>query len=93
MITSITKLDNYIALMQQTADIESKFASHLDDSLNAEIVSGLITNMTEAFDWFKNTFFWVRIIKNPLAYGINTEQLQKRINEMDNFNALNQDLL
>jgi len=66
LITSIKKLENYISLMQYTMDIESKFLLHLADSLNAEICSGLITNMSEAFEWFRNTFLWVRLTKNPM---------------------------
>jgi len=73
-------------------DIESKFLIHLADSLNAEICSGLITNMNEAFEWFRNTFLWVRLTKNPMKYGMNTEDLYKRLNTM-NFDTSNPDAL
>ncbi len=50
--------------------IESQFVSHLADHLNAEIVLGTVTNIKEAISWLSYTYLYVRMMKNPMAYGI-----------------------
>ena len=48
----------------------------LADNLNAEVNLGTVTTMKEAVDWLSYTYLYVRILKNPTAYGVNTEQVQ-----------------
>lgn len=46
----------------------------LNDSLNAEIIAGTINDMNEAISWFKLTYLYIRMGKNPLHYGITYEK-------------------
>ena len=56
------------------APIESSFIKALPDHLNAEIVNGTISNIQEACDWLSYTYLFVRMNKNPLAYGMTIEE-------------------
>ena len=42
--------------------------------MNAEIVNGTITNIREASSWLSYTFLFVRMGKNPVAYGMSFEE-------------------
>jgi len=42
----------------------------LPDHLNAEVVSGTVTSIDEAVAWLSYTYLYVRMLKNPLAYGL-----------------------
>ena len=46
----------------------------MPDHLNAEIVNGTISNIQEACDWLSYTYLFVRMNKNPLAYGMTIEE-------------------
>ena len=50
--------------------VESKLLSNLVETLNTEISQQVINNVTEAIDWLKGTFFFVRVLKNPKYYGL-----------------------
>ncbi len=53
--------------------IESRFVANLVDNLNAEIALGTVANVEEAVRWLSYTYLHVRMVKNPLAYGIRPE--------------------
>ena len=55
--------------------IESSLIKALADHLNAEIVSGTINNIREACAWLSYTFLYIRMCKNPLAYGISMDEV------------------
>lgn len=76
IITSEDKLPVYLRLLNQQMPIESQFISRLADNLNAEVNLGTVTTMKEAIDWLSYTYLYVRIVKNPTAYGISPEQIQ-----------------
>ena len=42
--------------------------------MNAEVVNGTITNIKEAALWLSYTFLFVRMGKNPVAYGMSFEE-------------------
>lgn len=46
-----------------------RFIKGLMDSLNAEIALGTVTNVTEGVQWIGYTYLFVRMRKNPFAYG------------------------
>lgn len=69
LITSHDKLDHYIGLLLNQMPIESHFIGALPDHLNAEIVSGTVTNMREAITWLAYTYLYVRMLRNPMVYG------------------------
>lgn len=54
--------------------IESNFIKQLDDHLNAEVVSGTVTTIQEASMWLKYTYLYIRMRRNPLAYGISADE-------------------
>ncbi|CAL5363407.1 unnamed protein product [Camellia sinensis] len=55
--------------------IESQLMPRLADQLNAEIVLGTIQNAREACNWLTYTYFYVRMLKNPTLYGVDSDDL------------------
>lgn len=88
MITPYNTLHMYLGMLGSQAPIESNFIKALPDHLNAEIVNGTINNIKEANLWLSYTFLFVRMCKNPLAYGMKVEdvyddpQLVQKRNEL-----------
>eukprot|EP00039_Didymoeca_costata_P013519 m.206766 g.206766 ORF g.206766 m.206766 type:complete len:2137 (+) comp15799_c0_seq4:40-6450(+) len=76
MITTHDKLSTYLTLMTNQTPIESQFISRLADNLNAEVVLGTVTNIDEGVQWLSYTYLFPRMKKNPLAYGIDREDLK-----------------
>lgn len=48
----------------------------LKDNLNAEVVLGTVTNVKEAIAWLGYTYLFVRMLKNPLVYGMSWEEVR-----------------
>uniref|UniRef100_A0A915JEM2 Helicase C-terminal domain-containing protein n=1 Tax=Romanomermis culicivorax TaxID=13658 RepID=A0A915JEM2_ROMCU len=82
IITTHNKLPHYLSLLTRQLPIESQFINSLLDNLNAEIVLGTVSNVQEAVEWLSYTYLYVRMRKNPMAYGI-------KYNELLEDNALN----
>lgn len=74
MITPHRTLGTYLGMLASQAPIESCLIKSLPDHLNAEIVNGTITNIKEACSWLSYTFLFVRMMRNPLAYGLSYEE-------------------
>lgn len=74
ILTSHDKMAHYLRLMTQQAPIESRFVQALPDHLNAEIVSGTVTSVRDAVRWLAYTYLYVRMCRNPMAYGISYEE-------------------
>ena len=70
MIAPREKIDKYLKLVGQQMPIESQFTSRLEDNLNAEISLGTVSNVNEAIVWLSYTYLFVRMQRNPSAYGI-----------------------
>jgi pre-mRNA-splicing helicase BRR2 len=70
VITTHKELHYYLSLLNEQLPIESQFMSKLADNLNAEIVSGAVTNMQEAVTWLGYTYMYVRMLGNPRLYGV-----------------------
>ena len=77
MITAHKSLNNYLGMLTQQAPIESTFIKALPDHMNAEIVNGTINNIREASAWLSYTFLFIRMLRNPLAYGMTYSDLQE----------------
>jgi activating signal cointegrator complex subunit 3 len=60
-------------LVRATA-IESNFVKQLADHLNAEVVGGTVTSIKEGATWLTYTYLYTRMLRNPLAYGINADE-------------------
>ncbi|KAJ3020927.1 UNVERIFIED_CONTAM: activating signal cointegrator 1 complex subunit [Siphonaria sp. JEL0065] len=76
IITSHDKLSHYVSAMTMQHPIESRFASHLTDNLNAEISLGTVTTVDEAIKWLSYSYLFVRMRKNPFHYGLDWKDLE-----------------
>lgn len=74
IITTHDKLSHYLRLLTHQLPIESQFVASLKDNLNAEVVLGTVTNVKEACTWLGYTYLYVRMLKNPLVYGMTWEE-------------------
>ncbi len=74
MITTHKALSRYLALLTDQIPIESSFIKQLPDHLNAEVVSGTVTSVKEAVAWLSYTYLYIRMLKNPMAYGVTYEE-------------------
>jgi len=68
--TTIDKLDHYLTAVTAQLPIESKFSAKLVDNMNAEIALGTVTSIAEAVQWIGYSYLFVRMKRNPMAYGI-----------------------
>ena len=76
IVTSHQMLNRYLAVMTRQKLIESQCTKPMVENLNAEIVGGTVTNVQEAVTWLSYTYLFVRMMKNPMAYGITYEEKQ-----------------
>jgi activating signal cointegrator complex subunit 3 len=74
LITTHDKLAHYLHLLNHAMPIESTFIESLENHLNAEIISGTVTNLREAIAWLSYTYLYVRMLRNPMAYGISWDE-------------------
>ena len=44
--------------------------------MSAEIVLGTISNVKEAVNWLAYTYLYLRMIRNPSLYGIDSSAVQ-----------------
>ena len=70
LVTTQDQLPHYLGLLTTGIPMESALIKALPDHLNAEIVSGTVSNLEEACTWLSYTYLYVRMRKNPLAYGM-----------------------
>jgi len=76
IITTHDKLNHYLHLMHNALPIESQFLPALTDHLNAEVVLGTVSNTAEAVAWLTYTYCYVRMLRNPMHYGVPYHELQ-----------------
>lgn len=74
--TTHDKLQHYLSAVTQQQPIESKFSQRLVDNLNAEISLGTVTSIPEAITWLGYSYLFVRMRRNPQAYGIDWNEYQ-----------------
>uniref|UniRef100_A0A1I7VPC0 Activating signal cointegrator 1 complex subunit 3 n=1 Tax=Loa loa TaxID=7209 RepID=A0A1I7VPC0_LOALO len=77
IITWKKNMPQYLNMLLRQAPIESQFMSRIYDNLNAEISLGTVSSISEAVEWLKYTYFFIRAKLNPLAYGIPRGQLER----------------
>ncbi|KAI9916353.1 hypothetical protein PsorP6_018126 [Peronosclerospora sorghi] len=70
LITTHEHLPRCLRGLTQGLTMESALIRALPDDLNAEIVSGTITTLDKACTWLSYTYLYVRMHKNPVAYGM-----------------------
>ncbi len=74
--TTHDKLNHYLSAVTQQQPIESKFSHKLVDNLNAEIALGTVTSIPEAVQWLGYSYLYVRMLRNPLTYGIDWSEFK-----------------
>lgn len=84
VITEHAKLSNYVRMQVEKIPIESQLHRNLENALNAEIALGSISEECEALSWLQYTFLYVRIRKNPLAYGLKSPSEEDVIAQLRN---------
>jgi len=74
--TTQDKLQHYLSAVTSQVPIESRFSARLVDNLNAEIALGTVTTVAEAVTWLGYSYLFVRMRKNPRAYGIEWDEYE-----------------
>ncbi|WKX97568.1 hypothetical protein Q1695_013326 [Nippostrongylus brasiliensis] len=74
LITNHSELQFYLSLMNQQLPVESQMIGRLPDMLNAEVVLGTISSVSDAMSWLGYTYLYIRMLKSPTLYGIPAEQ-------------------
>lgn len=74
--TTQEKLTHYLTAVTDQLPIESRFSTKLVDNLNAEIALGTVTSIPEAVQWIGYSYLYVRMRRNPMAYGIDWAEFQ-----------------
>ena len=69
------QMDEYVRMMSNKQTVESNLVQGLDNCINAEISAGTITTVKEGVQWLKKSFFFQRVKKNPIAYGVKYDEL------------------
>lgn len=75
IITTQDKLQHYLTAVTQQQPIESQFSKKMVDNLNAEISLGTVTSVPDAITWLGYSYLFVRMKKNPIAYGIDWAEI------------------
>jgi antiviral helicase SLH1 len=76
IITTQDKLQHYLTAVTQQQPIESQFSKKLVDNLNAEISLGTVTSVPDAITWLGYSYLFVRMQRNPIAYGIEWAEIR-----------------
>ena len=76
IVTTQDKLQHYLSAVTQQQPIESQFSKKLVDNLNAEISLGTVTSVPEAITWLGYSYLFVRMQRNPIAYGIEWAEIR-----------------
>jgi activating signal cointegrator complex subunit 3 len=74
LITTLEAFPRYMNKLVRPVPIESNFAKQLGDHLNAEVAGRTVTTLNDAAQWLTYTYMYVRMRRNPLAYGISTDE-------------------
>ena len=77
ILTTQDKLQHYLSAVTQQHDIESNFSKKLVDNLNAEVSLGTVTSVQDAVQWLGYSYLFVRMKRNPFAYGIDYAELHE----------------
>lgn len=76
IITTHDKLAHYLRLLTHQMPIESRLIETLADNLNAEINLGTVANVQEALRWIRYTYLYIRMLRNPMHYGVEYAEIQ-----------------
>ena len=76
-MTTHDKLGHYLTRIMNQRPIESNFQKRLPDNLNAEVSLGTVSDVKEAVAWLSYSYMFVRMLKNPLVYGMTPKEAGK----------------
>lgn len=85
IITTRDKIDKYLTMLVHQNPIESQFYARLHDNLNAEVALGTVSTVDEGVEWLTYTYMYTRALKNPMAYGIAYNAIERDPNLRDHF--------
>jgi activating signal cointegrator complex subunit 3 len=77
ILTQHKQMDEYVKMMSNRQAIESNLAKGLDNCINAEIACGTIGTLTDGIHWLKKSYYYQRLPKNPVAYGIPVTKMRE----------------
>ncbi|OIR57348.1 MAG: Ski2-like ATP-dependent RNA helicase [Amphiamblys sp. WSBS2006] len=63
-------VSKYFNALAVRTPIESRFLGAVVDELNTELVSGNVARVPDGVEWLRRTYMYIRMKKNPLAYGV-----------------------
>lgn len=75
ILTAHANLNHYISSILSQKHIESRLTFRLADNLNAEVALGTVGSISEAVSWLQYTYLYVRMRRNPIAYGLQIDQV------------------
>ncbi|KAL0036137.1 hypothetical protein WJX79_005176 [Trebouxia sp. C0005] len=70
IMTQKQLVPRYQNLLHGAELVESQLKDSFPEYLNAEIALRTVTDVSVAISWLKGSFFYIRVRKNPAAYGI-----------------------
>ena len=68
-------MDDYVKMMANRQNIESNLIKGLDNCINAEISCGTISTLTDGIHLLKKSYFYQRLTKNPIHYGVKASEI------------------
>lgn len=74
IITSTTSEHLYRKISDGKLEIDSKLIDGFIEYFNTEIINGFIKSISDAIEWFKFTFLYVRMKINPTKYSLLPKQ-------------------
>lgn len=77
IVTTHDKLAYYLSMLTSQVPIESQFNKSMPDNLNAEVVLGTVSTVPEAVIWLSYSYLYVRMQRNPLAYGMTHDSIME----------------
>ncbi|KJP85559.1 hypothetical protein AK88_04825 [Plasmodium fragile] len=85
IITDHKNLQLYLSLNNEQLSIESTLMRNIVNVINSEIVLRNIQNFNEAVNWFRYTYLYIRMMKNPKLYGVfgKNEKMDSVLYEQD----------
>jgi replicative superfamily II helicase len=70
IMTKQEHVSRYQGLASGRQAIESTLHRSIAEFLNAEVAMRIVTSRVQAQLWLRSTFLWVRLFRNPAAYGL-----------------------
>ena len=76
IITAHSELQFYLSLFNMQLPVESQLISTLANNLNAEVVLGTVQSIEDAASWLGYTYLYVRMLCNPMLYGMPLDAIE-----------------